>query len=387
MPTNEASGMDIPAKRIQWALEQRGMGVRELARRLGVSPGLPSQWWRTAGRTTSPDTHLDEIAEILALNVDWLRYGRGEPFADGRPICNDQQELGALLDTTCARIVGIVEGEVWREGIPMREVMAAADGGAPTLQVVSREDLRGLEQFAVEVRGHVCDQTIPAGSFAICVDYNLSRPGGPVEGDLVVIEKRRGGEIKALIARLHFVNGAWELHYESNDARWQKEPPIRLSDDGQRDLADGHAVDIVGHVRSFLNEDPQPRFGRETRLTRPASRIRGKLSVPGLWPSIMMLGMVAVITGVLAVLGGEQFSPHAIFFYLAAIVAIGLKFGSLFALASAWLSAGIGAIVLYEPVFTLTIDNPISLRSVLAFVAVATATSIAFYRSRGNATA
>ena len=62
--------MDTPAKRIQWALEQRAIGVRELARRLGVSPGLPSQWWRTRGRATSPDFHLDDIAEILAVNVD-----------------------------------------------------------------------------------------------------------------------------------------------------------------------------------------------------------------------------------------------------------------------------------------------------------------------------
>ena len=84
--------MDTPAKRIQWALEQRGLGVRELARRLGVSPGLPSQWWRTGGRATSPDSHLDEIAEILELNVDWLRYGRGEPF---RSLVRNQQEVGA----------------------------------------------------------------------------------------------------------------------------------------------------------------------------------------------------------------------------------------------------------------------------------------------------
>ena len=96
----------------------------------------------------------------------------------------------------------------------MREAIAASDGVSSTLQVVAREDLRGLEQFAVEVRGHVCDQTIPAGSYAICVDYTLSRPGGPVEGDLVVVERRRGEEIKALIARLHFVQGSWELHYE-----------------------------------------------------------------------------------------------------------------------------------------------------------------------------
>ena len=237
----------------------------------------------------------------------------------------------------------------------------------------------------VEVRGHVCDQTIPAGSYAICIDYNLSRPGGPVEGDLVVVEKRRGGEIKALIARLHFVNGAWELHYELNDPRWQREPPVRLSEDRQRDT-DGHAIDIVGHVRSFLSQDPQPRFGPETRPTRPAARMRDKLS-PRAWRGITMLGTIALITGVLAILGGEEFSPHAIFFYLPATIAIGLKFGSLLAFASTWLSAAIGAIVLYEPTFTPTIDNPISLRSVLAFVVVATAISIAFYRSRGGASA
>ena len=101
--------MDTPAKRIQWALEQRGMGVRELARRLGVSPGLPSQWWRTGGRATSPASHLDRISEILEVNVDWLRYGRGEPF---RSLARNLQEIGAPLDTMisktnhCARFGG-----------------------------------------------------------------------------------------------------------------------------------------------------------------------------------------------------------------------------------------------------------------------------------------
>ena len=87
------------------------------------------------------------------------------------------------------------------------------------------------------------------------------------------------------------------------------------------------------------------------------ARVRGKLALPGAWPGLMMLGTIALITGVLAVLGGEQFSPHAIFFYLASTITIGSKFGSLFALASAWLSTAIGGIVLYEPAFTLTIDN------------------------------
>ena len=258
----------------------------------------------------------------------------------------------------------------------MREVMAAAESGAMTLHVVSREDLQGLEQFAVEVRGHVCDQTIPPGNFAIYVDYNLSRPAGPVEGDLVVVEKRRGGEIKALIARLHFINGAWELHYESNDPRWRQEPPIRLSEDRKRDVNDDLAVDIVGHVRSFVSQDPRPRFGRESAPARAASRFRRALSLPVVGPGLMMTGSIALITGVLSVLGGEAFSPHAVFFYLAATVMIGLKFGSILAIASTWLSAAIGGIVLYEPIFTLRIDNPLSMRSIIEFVGVAMTLSL-----------
>ena len=360
--------MDTPAKRIQWALEQRGMGVRELARQLGVSPGLPSQWWRTGGRATSPDSHLDRISEILEVNVDWLRYGRGEPF---RSLARNLQEIGAPLDTNRARLVGIVEGEVWREGFSMREVMAAGDSGGATLQVVSREDLQGLEQFAAEVRGHVCDQTIPPGSFAIYVDYNLSRPAGPVEGDLVVVEKRRGGEIKSLVARLHFINGAWELHYESNDPRWQQEKPIRLSEDCKHDVNDGLAVDIVGHVRSFVSQDPRPRFGREAAQARAASPFRRALSHPFVGPGIMMTASIVLVTSVLSLLGGEQFSPYAVFFYLATTIVISLKFGSILAIANTWLSAAIGGVVLYEPTFTLTIDNPVSMQSLIAFVCVA----------------
>ncbi len=378
-----SNDMDTPAKRIQWVREQRGIGVRELARRLGVSPGLPSQWWRRSGRTILPDKHLDELAEILGANVDWLRYGRGEPFAYGTWARRDQQEVGALLGTNRARIIGIVEGEVWREGIPMREAMAGSGSRAQTLHVVSREDLQGLEQFAVAVRGHVCDQTIPPGNYAICVDYNRSRPGGPVDGDLVVVEKRRGDEMKALIARLHFIDGAWELHYESNDPRWQHESPIRLAEDRTRDINDEQPVDIVGHVRSFVSHDPQPWFGRD--IARAAAHGLSRFSALG--STTMIFGAIALITAVLAVLGGEQLSPHAIFGYLAVTIIIGLKFGTMLAFISSWLAAGIAGFALYEPVFSFSIDNPVSMRSIIVFVALATAMSLALYRSSGSASA
>ena len=52
----------------------------------------------------------------------------------------------------------------------------------------------------------------------------------------------------------------------------------------------------------------------------------------------------------------QHFSPHVVLFHLAAIVMIGLKFGSILAIASTWLATAIGTF-LFEPTFTLTIDN------------------------------
>jgi K+-sensing histidine kinase KdpD len=99
---------------------------------------------------------------------------------------------------------------------------------------------------------------------------------------------------------------------------------------------------------------------------------------------MMMLGSVALITAVLHLFGGEQFSQHAVFFYLAATVVIGLKFGTIIAIASSWLSAVIGGVVLYEPTFTLTIDSPASLRIIIIFVCVATLLSMLLRGARNR---
>ena len=60
----------------------------------------------------------------------------------------------------------------------------------------------------------------------------------------------------------------------------------------------------------------------------------------------------ALIMAILFVFGGEQFSPHAVFFYLAAIVLIWSQVRKHPCFASTWLSVVIGGIVLYEPQLT-----------------------------------
>ena len=366
--------MDTPAKRIQWALEQRGMGVRELARRLGVSPGLPSQWWRTGGRATSPDSHLDQISEILDVNVDWLRYGRGEPF---RSLVRRQQELGATLDTNCARIIGIVEGEVWREGISMREAMAAADSGAMTLQVVSREDLQGLEQFAVEVRGHVCDRRSLRGVLrSTSTTISRVRPARSKATSSLLknaeVEKSRP-LLRDCITSM--VRGSFITNLTTRAG--SRKSRFAFPDDRKRDVNDSLAIDLVGHVRSFVSQDPRPRFGSETAPARSASRFRRALIASAYRPrhddgrqhcahhgSSVPARRRAVLSVCCFLLSRRdccdwsQVREHSRHRKLLAI------------------SRDRRHRSRSSPTFTLTIDNPVSMRSLIAFVCVAMTISL-----------
>jgi hypothetical protein len=66
------------------------------------------------------------------------------------------------------------------------------------------------------------------------------------------------------------VGGAWQIHYESNEPRWQKKKPIRLSEDLARDTADNCDVKIIGRVLGAFRFDPRPQ-----NATRGASRALG----------------------------------------------------------------------------------------------------------------
>jgi len=233
--------VDTPGERIKWALEQRGISAAQLGRHLGVTRGAVSQWWGKHG-PASPHKKIQQISEYLNLHLDWLVTGRGEPLRENCEIAGSYEPSSAnAVDIVGARLVGVAEGEAWRDGAPPY--------------------LRDTQQFAFEVRGSSANQTIIPGEYVICVDYRQARPAGPHQGDLVVVKKLRTTEYKIFIARLHYCEHTWELHYESNDSRWRHERPIRLSTDLTRDTFDECHIEIIGCVVGVFRANPHPLRG------------------------------------------------------------------------------------------------------------------------------
>ncbi|WP_159084523.1 helix-turn-helix domain-containing protein [Dongshaea marina] len=69
------------SERLTEALEARGMGQNELARRIGVPHSYISNIMR--GVIKKPRKHIVSICNILRISEDWLVYGEGEPDGSG----------------------------------------------------------------------------------------------------------------------------------------------------------------------------------------------------------------------------------------------------------------------------------------------------------------
>jgi transcriptional regulator with XRE-family HTH domain len=236
--------MTAPGTRIYRARLAAGFeNQSDFARRLGVTRQAVSAWEN--GISAPGQKQLANIALLTGVNYDYLATGRG----------NSRGSLGVGK----AKIVGIVEAEAWREGISMQKKMESDDDGEEgTVPSIPYEGLAGFRQFAVQARGESANLALRAGEYAIYVSYLDVRPYGPQSGDLVVLEKRRDGEFKHWIARLHLIEGRWEAHFESSDLRWQNEPQVRFDKDFKRDERDNNEVEIIGCVMSAIRHLYQP---------------------------------------------------------------------------------------------------------------------------------
>jgi transcriptional regulator with XRE-family HTH domain len=232
--------MNTPAERIKWALEQRGISAAELGHHLGVSRSAVSQWF-SKRKPTSPLKRIEQVSNFLNLDLLWLLTGHGNPLRENSKKASSIGSGSArAVDIAGALLVGVAEGETWREGNPPK--------------------LRDAPRFAFEVRGISTNQTIIPGEYAICVDYRQARPAGPQQEDLVVVKKLRGNEYKIFIGRLHYREKTWELHYESHDPRWQRGRRILLSEDLTRDAIDHCDIEIIGYVLGVFRANPRPLF-------------------------------------------------------------------------------------------------------------------------------
>jgi SOS-response transcriptional repressor LexA len=102
----------------------------------------------------------------------------------------------------------------------------------------------GIDQKAWHVSGDSMDMLgISDDSFIVTVDYWAVRTS-PTDGDVVVVERRRGGLVERTCKEVSVRTGEYELRPQSSDPRYQ---PIIVRP-GNRNGDDGTEIEIIGLV-------------------------------------------------------------------------------------------------------------------------------------------
>lgn len=97
--------LDTCAKRLKYAMELRGLGITELARRTGKSPAATWNWVKE-GSTRLPNVESRRLlANALNCTVDWLIYGRGQPPVAGSEMPTTSGANAVKEATDALRIV------------------------------------------------------------------------------------------------------------------------------------------------------------------------------------------------------------------------------------------------------------------------------------------
>lgn len=104
-----------------------------------------------------------------------------------------------------------------------------------------------LPQFAFRVVGNSMNRKrIHNGDFVVCVPYFEAR-SVITDGDIVVVERRRGHLTERTVKQVERIADGWELWPRSTDPAHQE--PIFIGDGG-KDGDDGTVVEVVGLVIS-----------------------------------------------------------------------------------------------------------------------------------------
>jgi transcriptional regulator with XRE-family HTH domain len=189
----------LDPERLIEARTAKGLNQSELARLIGVKPQAIQAM--EAGRVKRT-RYLQELATALDRPAGWFV---GEN--------NQRLQEGAFVKY--AKYRGIAAGGLWQE-----DSRQAADD----VRIPAAPDKKyaGAPQIAYRVLGNSMNKVVRDGEYVICVDYQ-ERPIPLRDGDLVVAERRRGGEIQRTVKRVRSGPGRTvELWPESDDPKHQK---------------------------------------------------------------------------------------------------------------------------------------------------------------------
>lgn len=206
--------------RLRAIIQERGLDMKTLSKMAGLG--------ETAVRDIlerRPDPKISTVAAIakaLGVSLDELA---GDNLSEGVSVTLAKPSGEVAAGLWLAQDNNIDEGSF--EDIP------AMPGRYPE-----------LEQRAYRVRGSSMDLAdIPSGSYVVAVEYWKVRPS-PMSGDIVVVERRRAGEVERTCKEVVVKRGAYELWPRSSDPQFQEPFIIPRNANPPTDIE----IEIVGLV-------------------------------------------------------------------------------------------------------------------------------------------
>lgn len=238
--------------------ERRGMSQAALAQAIGMTQqGVQSL---EGGESRRP-RKLRELARFLDVSEDWLlddEQGVERIPANYNAIEQSHVEFAgqfqiAQLTSVHIPIVGRIAAGFFREvetsqwdWNAVRHFPASPFPPDPQYPLAAQYDLR--------VDGPSVNRFARDGDYIRCVDLRKA-PVGWVDGDYVVIERRRGGMVETTAKRVVRTPSGVELRPDSDDPQWQT--PLLIPNEGQAHDTDDE-IAIIGLVLWVYRPARQP---------------------------------------------------------------------------------------------------------------------------------
>lgn len=192
-------GALIPERLVE-AREAKNINQSELAKIIGTTPQAVQAM--ESGRVKRTK-FLREIAAALDKPAAWF-------VGD-----DSNQRLQSVPIVKYATYRGIAAGGLWQEDLRQ-------SGDDVRIPAAPEDKYSDAPQIAFKVIGNSMNRVVRDGEYVICVDYQ-ERPVTLRDGELVVAERRRGGEIERTVKRVKYGAGrTLELWPESDEPKHQR---------------------------------------------------------------------------------------------------------------------------------------------------------------------
>lgn len=207
---------------------EHGITYTDIARRAGVDPATLTRFMNNPSyKPNLSDTTIQKIADAM----------RKQP-----PEPPSTTHLPRAHSLPTVEVVGTAAAGLWKD-----VSIIAEDYGHEIIPVVESPRYAGYEQYALLVEGNSINRVIQDGEYAICVgwgDLGIE----PTNGQLVHVERSRGGLHEVTIKKVMVTGAGVELWPDSSDPRFQTPVDLAHDDDDTEVRIRGL---VIGKFRHF----------------------------------------------------------------------------------------------------------------------------------------